>query len=204
MKRRYFEIVDDVELPGRWFLNGLYDTSRRELDSRDFTYGRPLTLQPQLRVSLWSDDESVDVTWPLYVAKRREGNPLSFTYADSDMPVVTEAIANVLSHVAGKDLQRFPVQVEDSSERFEIINVTSLMTCLDTNRSEVEWWTDADFRPDKAGKARLVTRLVIDPQQVGDHHIFRPAEWDLVIIVSDVLKAAFEGQNVSGVRFREV
>lgn len=204
MKRRYFRIVDDVELPGRWFLNGLYDASRRELDSRDFTYGRLLTVQPHLRVSLWNDDEFVDVTSPLYVSKRREGMPLSFTFADSDMPVVTEAIAKVLSQVAGKDLQRFPVQVEDSRERFEIINVTSLVTCLDANRSEIEWWTEADCRPDKVGKARMVTGLTIDPQRVGDHHIFRPTEWDLVIIVSDVVKAALEIQNVSGVRFREV
>ena len=204
MKRRYFKIVDDVELPGRWFLNGLYDTSGRQLDSRDFTYGRLLTVQPHLRVSLWNDDETVDVTSPLYVGKRRQGKPLSFTYADSDMLVVTEAIANVLSSVAGHELQRFPVHVEDSCERFEIINVTSLVPCLDTTRSEVEWWTAEDFRPDKVGKARMVTRLTIDPDRVGDHHIFRPTEWDLVVIVSDVIKAALESQNVSGVRFREV
>ena len=203
MKRKYFEMVDDVELPGRWFLNGLYDASKRELDSRDVTYGRPLTVQPQLRWSLWNDEEVVNVISPLYVAMYREGKPLSFTYTNADMPVVTEDIANVLFQIAAKDFQRFPVQIEGSCERFEIINVTSLVPCLDATRTEVEWWTVEDCRPDKLGKARMVTRLSIDPDRVGDHHIFRPLEWS-VVIVSDVLKTALESQNVSGVRFREV
>jgi hypothetical protein len=37
MAKKYFEIEDDVEFRGRWYLNGLLDGSGRELDSRDFT-----------------------------------------------------------------------------------------------------------------------------------------------------------------------
>src|SRR6266568_3295312 len=130
--REYFELVDDVEVEGRWFLNGLSDKLGRELDSRDFTYGLRLDVGPPLRVSLSDADITVDVAAPLDVSLRRKGCSLDFTFADFDMPVVTRDVAELLADIAGNEFQRIPVTVKSSKAKYEIINVTSRIDCIDT------------------------------------------------------------------------
>jgi hypothetical protein len=204
MNKKYFELIDDLDRKGRWFLNGISDSNRQEFDSRDFTYGRPLEVHPRLRISLYNEERFVEVDPPLCVSLRREGNPLDFTYADFDMPVASLQVAKILAKIAGTDIQTIPARIEARGEEYAIINVASIASCINPNRSEITWWSEADERPDKIGKARMVTKLVIDPKKVSRFHIFRPEEWDVVIIVSNVIKRALEEAQITGVTFRPV
>jgi hypothetical protein len=204
MAGRYYRVEDDVDVKGRWFLNGLRDGDGTRLDARDFRYGVPVDVGPPLKVSLWNDHNTVNARDPLTVSLRRAGAPLDFTFADFDMPVVALKVARIMGALAVRDIQRIPVGVESRDERFEIINVISRLSCIDAAASEVMWWTEADRRPDKLGKPRMITQLKIDPTRVEGQHIFRPEGWEVALVVSDLVKGALEEVGVTGITFSEV
>jgi hypothetical protein len=205
MATRFFQLVDNLGIKGRWHLNGLADSKGRELDSRDFRYGLPVELGPPMKVSLYNQELVVDVHGPLRVTLQYKGKPLDFTFAGDEMPVVTTKVADLIAKFASSDIQRIPVQVASREEHYEIINVVSRIDCIDVKRSEIdEWWTEEDDRPDKIGKPRMIYKLVIDPGRVGNSNIFRPEGWEVATIVSEVIKDAFERAEVTGVRFSAV
>src|SRR5258708_2414194 len=118
MTRTYFELEDDLYIPGRWYINRLTDRAGVELDSRDFTYGIPVDLGPPVKASLWKGGEAVDAQPPLRVLldPKRKGTPLDFTFTNADMLVTTSRVANLLAPIAGADIQRIPVRVESQNE----------------------------------------------------------------------------------------
>jgi len=205
MSTTYFELEDDVELKGRWFLDGLSDQTGAELDARHFRYGVPVDLGAPLVVSSAREYRMIDTIQPLRVSLSRAGQPLDFTFAAFDLPVVTTRVAMLLARIAGTDIQRIPVLVELNEQNYEIINLTSRIDCIDAERSEIMWWdNNNNIRPDLAGTPQMITKLVIDPTRIGSRHLFRIEGWQMVIIVSSVVKKAFEDARVSGVRFRQV
>jgi|ERR1043165_173278 hypothetical protein len=203
--RTFFELEDDLYNENRWHLNGLFDCNRVKLDSREFTYGVRVALGPPLIAKLWKEGTKVNAYPPFHIAIHTFATPLDFTFNTSNAPVVTSKVASILMSVSTEDMQTIPVTVGLMPGRYDIINVVSVVDCIDTIQSEIDWWErDNDIRPDKAGMPRLITKLIIDPKRVGNHHIFRPKGWTGVIIVSDVIKKGFEDASVSGVRFRPV
>ncbi|EPX65047.1 hypothetical protein D187_000472 [Cystobacter fuscus DSM 2262] len=54
------------------------------------------------------------------------------------------------------------------------------------------------------GHYRNVVGLKVDPEKVGDAHIFRPWGWPVALIVSERVKRALEDEGLSGPRFIEV
>jgi hypothetical protein len=121
------------------------------------------------------------------------------------MPVATKRVSEILATIAGNDIQRFPVHVDRMDEKYEIINVAACIDCLDTERSNVEWFEEGnDIRPDLAGEPSSVNPLFIDPDRVGDHQIFRVEGWTLPVIVSEQVKRALEQAHVSGILFKPV
>ncbi|MBV9122984.1 MAG: hypothetical protein JO112_06490 [Planctomycetes bacterium] len=204
MSRTYFEVTHDFPETGRWYLNGLFDRSKRKIDSRIFRYGLPIEAGPPLRLPSQADGSMAEVDGPLAFSIRRNGEPLDFTLADFDVPVATKRISELLSAIANKDIQKFPVWVESRTEPYEIINVRSRVACIDRQRSKIEWWREVDRRPDKLGKPRTITKLVIDATLVGEQHLFRPEGWEVVLIVSDMVKGVLEDAGVSGLKFRLV
>lgn len=201
---RYYQIEDDVYVDGRWYLNGLRDGLDRELDSRDFTYSRKLGPDGGLRISLYEEEREIAVELPLKMRLRRKGQPLDITFADFDVPIVTRAVGEVIRDIAHSDIQLFPVRVGSRKEEYQVLNIISRPDCIDKEHSEIEWWTEEDDEPDKVGQPRMVCDLRIDANRVGGAHILRPAGWDVVVIVSDVLKTALERAEATGVRFAEV
>ena len=204
MTRRYHELIDDLHVAGRWHLDGLRDNTGIELDSREFSYGNYIGPGPPLRVSLWNEDKIINVTQPLRMSWSREGTPLDFTFTDDDVPVVTKPVADLLSQVAGADIQKFPIKIDKVEQEYEIINIVSRIKCIDATRSKLEWWTEEYGRPDLLGKALTIIKLVVDPCRIGDAHMFRLEESTITVIVSDVIKQALEEANVSGIKFKEL
>lgn len=204
MTGTYYELVDDLYVEGRWHLNGLRDQTGIELDSREFSYGNYIEPGPPLRMSLWNEDEIIDVNPPLTISWSRDGTPLDFTFTDEDVPVVTRRVAELLTKLASPDIQRFPVKVDRMEQEYEIINIISRIKCIDAARSELEWWTEEHGRPDKIGKALTIMKLVVDPSRIGDTHMFRLEESTIAVIVSEVVKEALEEAKVSGIQFKAV
>jgi len=207
MTRKYFWFEDDLYYRGRWYLKRLCDRDGVELDGREFQYGNLIDVGPPLKAITWKEGTPVEAQPPLKVLldPKRKGIPLDFTFTNEVMPVAIGWVARLLGEIAGADIQRIPVRVESQEKEYEIINVISLVDCIDVDKSEIEWWKERNnVRPDKAGKPHVISKLVIDPTRVGEHHMFRLSDWTIAIIVSDVIKSAFEEARVSGVKFRQV
>lgn len=204
MGTTYYRLESDLEINGRWYLNGLEDSRGQALDPRGFVRGIPADIGPPLKVKRRDRAEIVEATLPLRIGMRREGFPLEWTLADFAMPVVTTRAADVVSSIAGNDIQRIPVEVLRRHEDYAIINVVRRVACIDRDRSELEWWGEEDDWPEMIGKLKMVARLAIDPELTNGAHILRPEGWEVAMIVSDVVRSALENAGVTGVRFREV
>lgn len=172
---RFYRLLSDMKLPDRWFLRGPVGPGGTEIDPRDFTECRPL-----------------DVAGPLRIPLRRKGVELGFTLADFGMPVVWRSVVDALAELDPGAFQRFPVTVEGSGGEFDIVNVLAKVLCLDESRSEVSYFTEADGRPDLVGQYNMVLNLHVDPEVIGDHHLFRIDGWEVAIIVSEAAKRILE------------
>jgi hypothetical protein len=202
---RYYELENDRFFKDRWHLCDLVDAIGVELDSREFTYAKWIDPGPPLKCSLWNEETIVEINPPLSIMSSRDGTPLDFTYTDDGAPVVTTRVAALLSKIASKDFQSFPIHVNKMQAGHKIINVVTCIDCIDSDRSKIDWYEEGnDIRPDLAGTPKLITNLLIDPIRANGNHILRPAGWEIAIIVSDVIKQVFEEANVTGVLFKEV
>ena len=201
----YFSLEDAVEIKNRWFLNGLRNSSGVVLDSQELTRGHEFAATNSIRLSLRDKAQVVEVPFPLQLGMRRSGASLDFTFADFDLPVVSERVGNLLGAIAGPDIQRFPVRIDGVKGKFEIINVVRLIDCIDIRRSEIQWYEpDNDIRPDLAGKPEMITKLRIKSDVVNGSDIFRLSDWKIALIVSDRVRSAFAKAKVSGVSFSQV
>jgi len=189
---RYYEMHDDVHVPGRWFLSDPVDRNGKSLD---WVFGKatPVQVAQPIRLSFNPHAET-----------RR---PVDYSELSiENVPVVHVRIATVLSELAPTDVQIFPVTIEGQPDQFCLVNVARSVKCIDDARSrEVERYTaaDAELYPERIGEYKSVGRLRIDPSQVGDARIFRTWGW-IAIIVSEEIKSALERIGTVGVTFHEV
>jgi hypothetical protein len=188
MYQRFFRLQDNVYFPSRWHLWQPFDAKNKELGGWEFTMARPFDKLDQ----------------PVTLSVQVPGTPLDYTQADHGMPIVTSALADVISELVGTAIQRFAARIEGIDQPYEIVNVLHALSCADESRSEIMYWTEADKRPDKVGKYRMVTKLVLDASRIGDAHLFRLAEYDVILICSATLKSWLERGRFTGLRFEEI
>ena len=197
MANLYYDLRDDVEFPGRWFLRGPVDSLGQKIDERVFTEGTPVGRV----VPLWTGDTTIAVP-PFRIVPRECGVPLDFTFADFDMPVLKAELAEALTALAPDAIQRIPVDVESANGKYEIVNIIGKVKCLDEERCVYKWWTDADNRPEMVGRYRGVGPIVIKPELAAGRNIFRIAGWEIAVVVSQRIKDLFESLEVTGVKFK--
>jgi len=193
----YYDLHDDVNRAGRWFLKGPYDASGRELDGRIFTEGRIVGASG----STW-EGEVVPLGSPLKFRLRAPGEPLDFTFADFEVPIVTATLGTALKELGGPDIQLFPAEIEGQPGEYHVLNVVRQILCVDEARSRFQKWTERDGRPDKVGDYRGIHPLLVDPKTIDGSHIFRVRGWVVAIIASQMVKDLFEQRQYSGLKFR--
>ena len=186
MLKRYFDLSDDLYVPGRWELGDPQDEGGREVWVDQFVLGVPVAVPTVLRIPIC-----------------RPGTRLDFSFlVGGPVPVVGQKIADVLLALAPDDVQLIPAVVESQSEPFYVVNVLRLMSCIDEARTdEVAKWTVDDLVPEKVGQFRNVRGMRIDPARTADARIFRPWGWAVAIVVAEELKSAMERVGVTGARF---
>jgi len=189
MPRRYFDLRDDMTIPGRWGLGIPTDVQGREVDDPWMFYrGQRL---PDLG--------------PLKLPIDVPGRALDFSQAAFAAPVVHARVASLLSELAPEEVQTLPVEIEGQPTPFFILVATRLIRCIDESASRhVRKWTPEDGRPEKVGKYRDVRGMRIDPSQVGDAKIFRPQGWAITLIVREDIREALERMGATGTEFEEV
>jgi hypothetical protein len=185
---KYYDLLDDTQLPGRWQLGTPLDAEGSEIDPWQFKKGRVLELGCVPRFTL-------DLP----------GHPLDFSLAAFSIPVVHDRFVRMLEPLHVDGVQFIPAQVDGHPGPWYILNSLQIIRCIDDARcEEVQYWKPEDDRPDKLGEYRAVHGLRIDPASVGDAQIFRPWGWRVALIVAEEIKQAFEAEGLSGARFVEV
>ncbi|MDY7228593.1 imm11 family protein [Hyalangium rubrum] len=189
MPKRYFDLFEDVHVPGRWYLDDPVDAQGREVDLWQFERGVPVDVEGRLRIPM-----------------DRPGEPLDFSVTPvGGAPVVHARVASLFTGLAPKDVQLVPVEVEGQAEEYFVLNVTRVVRCIDDKASaEVQYWKPEDGRPEKTGNYRAVHGMRINSSMVGDAKVFRPWGWLVVLLVSEEIKAALEGIRATGAKFKEV
>lgn len=189
MVKRYFQLSDDVTLPGRWDLGHPQESKGRELeDPWMFREGHPVTVRGRLRV-------------PIEVP----GKALDFSLAGFSTPVVHVNVANIFQELAPDDVQLVPVDIEGHPDRYFILVATKLIRCIDDSATqEVLLWTEEDHRPEKLGQYRDVYGMRIDPAKVGDAKVFRTWGWSIALVVSEELQRALAQVKATGVKLTPV
>lgn len=189
MPARFFELYDDVHVPGRWELGSFLGAEGQPLDE-------PWRFRMGTRVEL-SDPIQVEIQVP--------GCPLDFSLADYSTPVVHERIARLLTELAPGDVQLIPVHIRGEPDVYSVLNAVQVVECIDDRTSrEVKYWLPEDGRPEKTGQYRAVYGMRIDRARVGATRVFRPRGWTISLIVSEDVRAALEHLGTTGVRFEEV
>lgn len=185
---RYFDLSDDVYLPGRWELAKLVDPEGKEIWPWLLKRGEAAHFQAHPRVSI-----------------RSAGTSLDFSHAAFGIPVVSARAASVFAELAPADVQLIPVTIQGEPGPHCILNVIRIVKCIDDQASaEVRYWTEEDGLPEKVGRYSSVSGMRIDPAKVGDAKVFRTWGWHVALIVSEDIKKALEHAGVTGMRFKEV
>ena len=187
MSSKFYRILDDGELAGRWWLKSANEPGGNPVDPELFGEGRFLSIRTPLTISI-----------------RYKGEPLDWTFADFDMPVVSKRTAALLRNICGDDLQSFAATIDGYDGDFEVLNFLKVIRCLDEKKSDVMFWKEGDGRPDKVGQYRQVANMRIDSSQISDANIFRIAGWEIALIVSERIRHSLVEYKTSGVRFVEV
>lgn len=189
MSRRFFKLHDDVYAPERWQLKGPFDAMGQEPDDVwQFTSGHPVT-----------------APGPLFMKYDIPGEPLDYSHGGVAVPIVHSRLAEVFAERAPQDVQLLPVDVEGQSDSYFILVVTRRVRCIDEEASRVRRWKPEDGVAWKVGQYRSIEDLHIDKTLVGaDVQIFRPEDWEVVILVSEELKDALEHSQATGMTFKEV
>lgn len=190
---RYFEMRDNVHVPGRWYLTDPRDRDGRNL-WQEFTDGKPVHVEGPVRLAFSKYAE--------------RGNPVDYSeLSESPFPIVHVRVAEVFVELAPSDVQIIPAEIEGQMDQFCIVNVTRLVKCIDDQKSkEIRYFTpdcEEVFR-DQVGEYRAVRGMRIDPTKVHGEKIFRPWGWPVTIIVAEEIKQALERIGTVGVRFNEV
>jgi hypothetical protein len=106
-----------------------------------------------------------------------------------------------MERCAGGDLQRLTVRIVPGLS-YEILNSTRSIACLDEQKSDYLKWLPGDYRADLVGSYRMVPKLIIDPTRVPtDAHFFRITDWEVALIVSQILKDTMEAEGCFGAKF---
>ncbi|HYO51329.1 imm11 family protein [Archangium sp.] len=186
MMNEYFDLWDDMRIPGRWHLGGPVDEQSREVNPWQFKEGRFLELEvtPIFRLD-------------------PAGHPLDFTLAGFTIPLVHSRVVPLLERLGlQNEVQFIEAQVEGQSEPYWILNALRIIRCIDDARcEEVRFWEPKHGVPSRVGEYRNVAGLKVDPAKAEGADIFRPWGWTGALIVSERIKLAMESAGITGPRF---
>ncbi|CAM4492764.1 imm11 family protein [Corallococcus exiguus] len=185
---QYFDLHEHVA-EGFWFLGHPLDAQGRELDDPwQFRVGGLAHFKGKIKFP-------VDV----------EGASRDYSHAAFSTPVVNARLAALFQEMAPNDIELIPVEIDSHAGPYFILNALRTIPCVDTEASsDVVYWTEEDGIPEKVGTLSFISEMRIDTSKVGDAKVFRPSEWDVVLIVSEDIKDAMERAGITGAKFEAV
>lgn len=182
---RFFEVQSELTLfHDQWFLR------------------RPRSIAGEL---LYPDDFIMGVPYagptPVTLEIGQKGTEVQFQLAAFGMPVVSRTVASVVRKIAPGDAEFFPVEIAGAESDYEIMNVITLLDCLDETRSDFSVWQEEDGRPDLVGQYQMISVARIDAARAAGHHIFRLSKFHVSLFVSEQIRLELEDRPHLGVVF---
>jgi hypothetical protein len=183
---KYFSIEDSFDIRGRWYLDEPRAADGIEVDSRIFTKCSKYTGSGDLSVQ--AEKGSV---------------PLDFTFGPFDMPIVKKYVGEMIERCAPGEVQRIPVRIGRSCD-YEILNALTLRDAIDEELSEITRWKEKDGWPEKVGQYFGIGELVLKKEKIGDSTVFLLKDWELPLVVCEIIKSQMESDGIAGVSFKEL
>ncbi len=193
----------------------------------EWALGPPWDAVGELEPGAFCQGERLGIAGELTIPSR-PGRPLELTLSYG-VPVATERIASLLGELAAADLERFPARVESMPGTYEVLNVISMIDCIDRERTVGQllipgegWKTGTlsslattfvgDPEPDldesagynMEGLSYAIDELRLDTTGIEGARIFRVKGWRDLPVVTEDIKAALDEEGVTGVHYRLV
>jgi hypothetical protein len=141
----------------------------------------------------------------LHIGLRQEGSPLDFTFADFDVPVVNQRTKHILETELSSGVSYLPIAIDGIDEMHYVVHVWAHIRCLDEMASGVRYWTEEDGRPEKVGKYRDVSRLVLRESALSaEVPMFRVAGWEVALVANESVISKLIRVGISGVTYLPV
>lgn len=165
------------------------------LDDRDFMQGK--------RIENWNSE-----AWLQATKAENDGEPDDVLSNLHALPVFSGRVRNRLEEIGIGGIQYLPVRVLRSTGMevpgFSIGNTLNLVPALDFEKSEIEYFPDDYFRPEKRGQARDIRTAILRSSALRGLDIVRLAEFPVATYVSERFKEEFERKRFTGWSFRPV
>ncbi|MDO8954159.1 MAG: hypothetical protein Q7V63_04855 [Gammaproteobacteria bacterium] len=117
----------------------------------------------------------------------------------SEVPVISNRLADLLIEFAGNDIQLCDVKIEcinGELEGYKILNIPQTIKGIDHARSSCTKMKLVD-------RILQINRLFYLPGCMGEHNLAREAEYMGLLLVSQTLYDAFQNKKMTGVRLVE-
>jgi hypothetical protein len=177
----YYELNPALDAATHWFLAKPIDAAGQVLDPRMFNDAKP-----------------VSVKAPLQIPVKKMGMSADFTFGSFMMPVVKPHVAQIVESIAPQAVQRIPAIIQDDD--YEVLNVVLSIDCVDEDQTLVQYHT----RGDPGRKYDMLARKIIDEAKARGQHIFRLANWEISLIVSEIVRDRFAQAGVTGISYTPV
>ena len=180
--------------PDPWFLSDPVPS----IDSDAFRRGERVAVPDDLRIDIDEAGRSLDVTM--------SGGPIV---------VVSERVGAVIEELAGEDVQRIPVRVDDADGRYELLHVLARIDAVDRERTKAYAYRPGATVGEHGTVASLAAiigdrtlyscvmqdDMVLSTAGIEGPRIFRVVGWDLWPVVTGEIKDALEQIGATGVRY---
>jgi hypothetical protein len=186
--KRYFMLEDDVYIPERWHVKSPVDEQGRKIIPWQFMQGTYFSQEP-----------------PLLLPMAVPGQALDFSLTGLHIAFVSERFVSLCEDMGiHHELQFIPARVEGHSEPYFVLNPLRIIRCIDEARcEEVTFWEPRHGEPERVGHYRNVVGMKVDPEKIGDAHIFRPWGWQVSLVIAESVKRALEEAGLTGPKFFE-
>ncbi len=150
-------------------------------------------------LDVWAFSRGVafSVDQPIYVPIKKKGRMSDIIINGFGTPIVSTKCARLLVSLAASDIQLVPAIIEGHGDAF-IMNVVSVIDCLDFERSRVDFFPDDFYDQTKAGTPRMVSCLTIVESQAAGHHLFRIQGWQVAIVASQEVVHLVQKECLTG------
>ncbi len=127
--------------------------------------------------------------------------PPQLFFGPHGMLIADAKVGHLIASLCAGDVQCVPLIIPSLATEHVIVNILRSIECVDEQRSVLEQLPLVQRK--RGRKYNTLLHLFIEASKVAGSHLFRVAEWQIAVVVSEQLRELLESHNVSGLVFDE-